>query len=80
MNDTKLYRKYNTKVAEMTKPENFPTHSAMYYYLHHKQFPNSHKQSGRAYITLSRSITLYNIAYPLRATTFFTKSITTGDG
>lgn len=33
-----------------------------------------------AYITHSRSITLYNIAYPLRETTFFTKSITTGDG
>lgn len=41
----------------------------------------SKKHKAREYhYIFSRSITLYIIAYPLRATTFFTKSITTGEG
>ena len=52
MNDTKLYRKYTTYVAEMTKPENFPTHSAMYYYLPHKQFTNKTTKRESIYYAL----------------------------
>lgn len=83
MNDTKLYRKYTTKVAEMiNSSEYFPIHRLCIIIctINSSQI---HTSKAGEHILRSPALLHYNnysIAYPLRATTFFTKSITTGDG